>query len=151
MAQGWWSVAGLTADIVGFSILAIDVGREYARHRRAQSLEESAAAAEWLVRDREREAERKERGEGEEPTRVRRELRDLNRGMREAEVRISELVAQYEGEPKLAGSMEEKAAAFREMAKAAGSRPFKRAPIFTGVFLVLIGFVLQVAGSIPCG
>lgn len=50
-AQGWWTVTGLSSDILGFTILAIDLSREYLRHLRVKQFEEAARAAEWLALD----------------------------------------------------------------------------------------------------
>ncbi len=47
LAQGWWSVAGLAADLAGFSLLALDVTRDYGRHRLVEQFRAGAIAAEW--------------------------------------------------------------------------------------------------------
>jgi hypothetical protein len=151
LAQGWWSVAGLCSDIFGFSLLALDVGREYLRHKRAEQLLDAAHAAEWLVRDDERKAELDEWEKSDPELMVpRKEMRELRRNIQHAGLRIAELTLAHREGKGLGGKPGEKAAAFRELAREAGLKPFKRGPIFIGVFFVLMGFVLQVAGSIPC-
>jgi hypothetical protein len=152
LAQGWWSVAGLTSDIFGFSLLAVDVGREYLRHKRVQQLEEAASSAEWLVQEDNKPPEPNNPEEVVDTTlkAARKEFRDLSRRLHELDVRMAELNVQHRGDPKPIGSLHEKAQAFRILAQQTGTKPFKRAPIFTGVFFVLLGFVLQVIGAVPC-
>jgi class 3 adenylate cyclase len=52
LAQGWWSVAGLAADLAGFSLLALDVTREYGRHRLVERFRVGATAAERFAKHR---------------------------------------------------------------------------------------------------
>jgi hypothetical protein len=103
------------------------------------------------VRDDERKAELDEWEKSDPELMVpRKEMRELRRNIQHAGLRIAELTLAHREGKGLGGKPGEKAAAFRELAREAGLKPFKRGPIFIGVFFVLMGFVLQVAGSIPC-
>ena len=144
-AQGWWTVAGLVCDILGFTLLAIDLGREYMRHRTAVTLEEGATSAEWLMRERDESMDMDtERG------RLQREWRDLMRRTQQGLMRAAEITADPSGKVAAVDNLEGKVEAFRALAREVRESPFKRAPIFTGIFFVIVGFMLQVVGAIPC-
>jgi hypothetical protein len=149
LAQGWWSVSGLVFDIVGFGVRALDVGREYLRHRRAVELEQAATAAEWLIKDRDwvppvrEEVDERVRAAQKEYQNLRRELNRFAVGMAAATCDPSGKIREMD-------SLEDQVIAFRTLAKEVPQQPFKRAPIFTGILFVILGFVLQVVGAIPC-
>jgi hypothetical protein len=145
-AQGWWTVAGLVADILGFTLLALDLSREYIRHRRSVSLAEGAEAAEWLIQHRDNQVDTSDA----EKRKLRQELAELKQRINYGLMRSAEILSDPSGKVAALNRLEDKIGAFRTLAKEVAARPFKRGPIFTGIFFVILGFVLQVVGAIPC-
>ncbi len=144
-AQGWWTVAGLISDIVGFAVLALDVLREYRRHRRTTDLQEAAQAAEFL-RDNPEQPETKI-GEKES---YREYYERLVIRTHRGNMLLMQEVYDDDGSIKNLKTYDEKAAAFRTKSAEAAAKALKRAPIIFGVVLVFLGFVLQVVGAVPC-
>jgi hypothetical protein len=162
VAAGWWSVAGLAADMAGVAILTYDLLPDYRLYkaRRAISegqadLSELEAAKLWLAKveaEEFPEAERFIHDARLEHARFKIRLAKLGVGIAIAGVKARlgepyELTLGGEGfEERSAQALE--ALKNREAAERnAGAK--KRPPLLLGVFLILCGFALQMVGSIP--
>jgi hypothetical protein len=77
-------------------------------------------------------------------------MRDLQRRLKQTTIRFVGMREVQPGKTDGKQSLEEKVVEFRTLAKEVPLQPFKRVPIFTGILFVLLGFVLQVVGAVPC-
>ena len=150
LLQNWWTVAGLLLDIVGFSVLAIDLGREYSRHKAIQELEKGADAADFLFSEKPiPETERAPFDYTSDVMRLRQRLIAL---WHRADLGMAQSRAEKLGLNtfSLPDGYDESAQALRTLARQTASARLKRSPIFVGISLVIGGFILQLIGAIPC-
>jgi hypothetical protein len=160
--QGWWSVTGLAIEIAGFSALSLDVAREYDRHRTVERYRAGAAAAQRLV-DAESSSDVSEpvaeSSLADSERSIAKDVHDLrerNEAMRD---RGDAMLAWYHSLPRrerkdydpFSHNFSEIAATLPIKADRIAARPYRRAPIRFGIFLVLVGATLQMVGSWPCG
>jgi hypothetical protein len=162
--QGWWSVTGLAIEIAGFSALSLDVAREYGRHRTVERYRAGAAAAQRLVDagSSSDDAEPPVTAESSSADAERvfaKDLRDLQERNEAMIDRGSAMLAWYHSLSKserknydpYSHNFFEIAASLPIQADRIAARPYRRAPIRFGIFLVLVGATLQMVGSWPCG
>jgi hypothetical protein len=150
IAQAWWTVFGLVADAVGFTLLAVDLMREYRRYRLVETLRAGAGAAERLHASRnESEEELRSKEENELRGNIRVMLDRMDKSTDRAIVHLAygRLVPTYD--PSNLPSMDALVDRLRAKADEIAVKPYRRAPIRLGVLLVLLGFVFQLIGSIP--
>jgi len=162
--QGWWSVNGLAIEIAGFAVLSLDVAREYDRHRTVERYRAGAAAAQRLV-DAETSSDDPEQAvatesSSDDPERIlARDFRDLQEQNEAMIDRGDAMMAWYHSLPRrerkyydpYSHNFSEIAASLPIQADRIAARPYRRAPIRFGIFLVLVGATLQMVGSWPCG
>ena len=145
--QNWWTVSGLILDIFGFGILAVDVAREYLRWKRTEEIRRGAFAAEALYRD-------IDVANLEDTTPLgaaRREHRELNKTIRASRIVLAEWAAfGEERRDAAARPLDPRAIELHKIADSLATKPYKRAPIIAGILFVIVGFLLQVVGAIPC-
>jgi hypothetical protein len=164
--QGWWSVTGLAIEIAGFATLSLDVAREYGRHRKVERYRAGAAAAQREVDAKSQPGDLTKTSEEHSARGSRAEIAAEIRGIREG-IKLQErmidradaMMAWVHSLPKkerknydpYSHNFSEIAAALPIKADRIAAQPYRRAPIRFGIFLVLIGALLQMIGSWPCG
>jgi hypothetical protein len=134
LSQSWWVVIGLLSDFAGFSMLALDVLREYGRRRLIGRLRAGAGAARRLRND-----EVVGTATTDETTRA------IDRAT--MHLALQRVRADYD--PYNVGPLAIAEAELFTRADAIAMQPMRPAPIYTGVVLVLLGLLLQVVGSLP--
>lgn len=150
----WWSVIGLTFDLFGFAILALDLGRDYWRTARSDFYKRAAKSARFLIPT-EISIDTEEflaSGKEYEDAYKFRDPRDHYENffvrwawfrMRLAEFRT--YGRWFKPEP----GFDDMALTFDSMAEEAINTGYRRAPLFFGIGFILIGFALQIVGSWP--
>ena len=155
LAQSWWSVAGLTVDIVGFSMLSIDLMREYGRARNVEELRAGANAMERLSASEQDELVEDYAFKGDDDGSLAAKLERVNARNRMLIDRATALIAadklgamviDENGSGRWTIGPDDVRAKADEMA----AKPYRRGPIRFGIFLVILGFIGQLAGAAPC-
>lgn len=150
----WWSVIGLTFDLFGFAILALDLGRDYWRTARSDFYKRAAKSARFLIPTEITIDTEEFLASGKEYTDAYkfRNVRDHyeNFFVRWAwfRMRLADF-RQYGRWFKPEPDFEEMATIFDSLAEEAIEFRYRRAPIYIGIFLILLGFALQIVGSWP--
>jgi hypothetical protein len=143
--------------------LSLDVAREYDRHRTVERYRAGAAAAQRLV-DAESSSDDSEPVAAESSSAdservLAKDIRDLRERIEAIQDRGDAMLAWYHSLPKrerknydpYSHNFSEIAASLPIKADRIAARPYRRAPIRFGIFLVLVGATLQMVGSWPCG
>lgn len=172
MGSGWWSVAGLISDVIGFSMLALDLLPEYRINRLAEQL---SRAAELTARKERKQFEALafiEAGtDSDEQNQLREEMSRLRQRIAKAEraidaadlLLIAAAARRYFGNVVAAdaGALSDRSTSNAQKAEAV-DRLFerldqvrstqyrkRRPPIYLAITLIVVGFLLQAWGSIP--
>lgn len=144
----WWSVIGLSLDLLGFAILALDLSRDYWRTQRANFYKRAAKAARHLIPT---ELPIDQVADGELVYKLRnpRDRYELFLvrwawfRMRLADYR--KYGRWFVPEPDFG----EQANVFDSLADEAAEAKYRRAPLFIGIAFILLGFALQIVGAWP--
>lgn len=144
MGSGWWSVAGLCLDISGFALLAWDLLPEYVLNVRERRL---APLLDEINLRAQQAAERGRLGELMNATLSDKDLLTLQAALDLAEIYPQPPLERLAGDVvwlELPAAME---GVIRDKRNQLAAR--LRPPIRLGIGLIILGFVLQVWGSIP--
>lgn len=163
IASGWWSIAGLLADIVGVGLLSIDLIPEYRLHKARREITEGRRAHEAYVALN-LSAEPKVNpapNESEFIVHAREEHQKFVRATELMKVKAAALLAaghlridtSRHSEPGQPMSLENALLLLSEAEQTERRRRdtprSKRPPISFAIGLILFGFVLQIMGAIP--
>ena len=150
MNGNWWSVVGQGFDFVGFTILSLDLYRDYSRYKRREDYRYAVLAYEQAKQTMTR------IGDADEPQpHASMSLREKQLQELKASASANLIRDLYLGliKPGLKSretpSIEEMAAVLQGAAYQPLRELDKRPPIALAIGLVLIGFVFQIIGSWP--
>jgi len=150
MNGNWWSVIGQGFDFAGFTILSLDLYRDYSRYKRRDDYRFAVLAFEQAKQTRTR------IGDAEEPqpdgsvSLREKQLRELKASasanlIRDLYLGLTKADAKSPNTP----SIEQMAAVIQGAAYQPVRELEKRPPIALAIGSVLIGFVFQIVGSWP--
>lgn len=152
------TVAGLVSDLAGFSLLALDLLREYRRNRWHDTLVQGASAAEGLSRvpDETILKALEVTGPNWTPRRPGPIARDATGRAEVWELyqRVEDARSTFGYKPAVppikAADFPRLRERFFDALAARALTPVWRPPLVIGVCLILVGFALQIAGAWPC-
>jgi hypothetical protein len=150
MNGNWWSVIGQGFDFIGFTILSLDLYRDYSRYKRREDYRFAVLAYEQAKHTKTR------IGDAEEPqpdTSVSLREKQLHELKASASANlIRDLyvgLTRAEAKPPDTASVEQMAAVVQGAAYQPLRELDRRPPIAVAIGSVLIGFVFQIIGSWP--